>query len=150
MDRRFGTLGWPDRNGRRETGNRTEGIESFLSDPIERGTCVNSCQVRIAAWSCLFLCHLASGQTNSTNSPETGLTANRVFVENCARCHGATAKGRYFRGPTLVSEKIANRSPDDLRQIITNGKGHMPKYGKKLTPDEIDTLVQQIRALNRQ
>ena len=40
-------------------------------------------------------------------------------------------------------------SSDDLRTIITNGKGHMPKYGGKLTPEEIDTLVQQIEALSK-
>ena len=40
-------------------------------------------------------------------------------------------------------------SADDLRNIITNGKGHMPKCASKLTPEEIDTLVQQIKALNK-
>ena len=34
---------------------------------------------------------------------------------------------------------------DDLRNIITNGKDHMPKYRGKLTAEEIDTLVKQIR-----
>ena len=51
--------------------------------------------------------------------------------------------------PRLVSEKTAAMSTDDLRNLITNGKGHMPKYGGKLTPEEIDTLVQQIQALNK-
>jgi mono/diheme cytochrome c family protein len=37
---------------------------------------------------------------------------------------------------------------EDLRKIITDGKGRMPKYAGKLAPEEIDNLVQQIRALN--
>jgi len=40
-------------------------------------------------------------------------------------------------------------SADDLHGIIANGKGHMPKFSDKLTPADIDTLVQQIEALNK-
>jgi hypothetical protein len=58
------------------------------------------------------------------------------------------AEGRHFGGPSLISEKIAAASAGDLNSIITNGKGHMPKYAAKLTPEEIGTLVEQIKALN--
>lgn len=105
---------------------------------------MNRFHVTFAACSLLLLCQVVRCQTKS---PDTTLTANPVFVHNCAKCHGATAEGRHFRGPALISGKAASASADDLRQIITNGKGHMPKYGKKLTPDEIDILVQQIKAL---
>lgn len=84
-----------------------------------------------------------------TPEADKGLTANPVFTKNCAGCHGKTAEGRHFGGPSLVSEKAAAASEDDLRNIITNGKGHMRKYGSKLTAEEINTLVQQIRALNK-
>jgi hypothetical protein len=40
-------------------------------------------------------------------------------------------------------------SDDDLRNIISNGKGRMPKYASKLSSEEISTLVEQIKALNR-
>jgi mono/diheme cytochrome c family protein len=80
--------------------------------------------------------------------PQSGsLTANPVYQKNCAKCHGKTAEGRHFGGPSLVSEKPA--SADDLRNIITSGKHRMPKYAGKLTVEEIDTLVQQIAALNQ-
>ena len=73
------------------------------------------------------------------------LTGNPVFQKNCAKCHGKAAEGRHFGGPTLLSEKVASGSADDLRTIIRNGKGRMPKYAAKLTPEEIDTLVEQIK-----
>ena len=79
----------------------------------------------------------------------TTLTTNAVFLKNCAKCHGKTATGRHFGGPSLLSEKTEGMSADDLHSIITNGKGHMPKYAGKLTPEEIGTLVQQIKALNK-
>jgi len=91
-----------------------------------------------------FALTAASAQTQPTDAGAT-LTANPVFQKNCAKCHGKTAEGRHFAGPSLVSEKTAATSLDDLRKIIGNGKGRMPKFASKLTPEEIDTLVQQIR-----
>jgi mono/diheme cytochrome c family protein len=99
-----------------------------------------------------LLCFLFFGSiaAHSQSQPsDTTLTTNPVFVKNCAKCHGANAEGRHFRGPSLISEKVTAASEDALRNIITNGKGHMPKYKSKLTSDEIDTLVQQVRALNK-
>lgn len=84
-------------------------------------------------------------------TPQTDikLTENPVYQKNCAKCHGKTATGRHFGGPALASEKAAAASADDLRNMIANGKGRMPKYAKKLTSEEIDALVQEIEALNK-
>lgn len=103
-------------------------------------------RLAIAACSLLPIFTAASAQT--TNTPVTGLTSNPLYEKNCAKCHGKTATGRRFGGPSLVSIKVASASEDDLRNIITNGKGHMPKYVGKLTPEEIDALVHEIQSLN--
>ena len=79
----------------------------------------------------------------------TSLTTDAVYKKNCAKCHGKNADGRHFGGPSLVSEKNAATSLVDLRNIIANGQGHMPKFAAKLTSEEIDTLVREIQALNR-
>jgi len=50
-------------------------------------------------------------------------------------------------GPSLASEKVGAMSADDLRNLVMNGKGRMPKFAGKLTPEEIGALVQQIKAL---
>ena len=93
---------------------------------------------------------LALGALSAQNPPaDTGLLANSAYVKNCAKCHGKTAEGRHFGGPSLISEKTAAASSDDLRNMIANGKGHMPKFAGKLTPEEIDTLVKQIQALKK-
>lgn len=99
-----------------------------------------------AACSLFFALAAVSAQTPPSDA---SLTSNPVFENNCARCHGKSAEGRHFHGPALISEKAAAASSDDLRGIITNGKGHMPKYTGKLTPEEIDTLAQQIKAANK-
>ena len=81
-----------------------------------------------------------------TPPADTTLIANPAFQKNCAKCHGKTAEGRPFGGPSLISEKNTATPTEDLRNIITNGKGRMPKYTSKLTSEEIDALVQQIKA----
>jgi mono/diheme cytochrome c family protein len=81
--------------------------------------------------------------------PEGSLTTNPVYEKNCAKCHGKTAEGRFMAGPSLRSGKATTMSADDLRNIITNGKRHMPKFGEKLSSAEIDVLVDQLQAQNR-
>jgi mono/diheme cytochrome c family protein len=93
---------------------------------------------------------LALTAVSAQNPPfDATLTANPVYQKNCAKCHGKTAEGRHFGGPSLISEKAAATSADDLRNIVNNGKGRMPKYAGKLTSEEIDTMVLQIKALNK-
>ena len=105
---------------------------------------------------CSLILSLALTAVSAQTRPsDVALTANPVFQKNCARCHGKTAEGRHFGGPSLISEKTIATSADDLRNMINNGKGRMPKYASKLTPEEVDKLVeqikaQQIRALNKE
>ena len=84
-----------------------------------------------------------------TPPSDASLTANPVYKGNCAKCHGKTAEGRHFGGPSLISERTAATSTEDLRNIIANGKGRMPKFAGKLTSEEIDTLIHEIQSLNR-
>src|SRR5580704_17561218 len=69
--------------------------------------------------SVMFASAAASAQTSSGNN----LLENPVFKTNCAKCHGKTAEGRHFGGPSLVSDKTKAASDGELREIITNGKG---------------------------
>jgi len=95
------------------------------------------------------MCIVVSAAFAQTPASGTKLTENPVYKEKCTKCHGKSAEGRHFGGPSLISEKAAAASVEDLRNMIANGKGRMPKYAGKLTSEEIDNLLQQIRALNR-
>jgi len=85
------------------------------------------------------------GQTGTTGN---SLLTNPVFQKNCAKCHGKTAEGRHFGGPSLISERTRSTSDEELLNIVSKGKGRMPKYGGKLSSEEITTLLQQIRSAN--
>ena len=98
----------------------------------------------------LVISSAALTRTPAQTAPaDTGLLLNPVYVKNCAKCHGKTAEGHHFGGPSLISDKAAAASTEDLHNLIANGKGHMPKFAGKLTPEEIDALVKQIQALKK-
>jgi len=104
-------------------------------------------QLTIALGSLLLSAALFA-QTQ-TETPASGLTDNPVYKKDCAGCHGKTAEGRHFGGPSLISDKVAGASGDHLRDMITNGKGRMPKYAEKLKDTEIKDLVAYCRSLGK-
>lgn len=87
---------------------------------------------------------VASAQTSTPQ-----LTNDPVFQKNCAKCHGKTARGRHFAGPSLVSGGVSTMTEDEIRGVITNGKHRTPKFGSKLSSDEINTLVTEIKSSSR-
>jgi len=62
---------------------------------------------------------------------------SEIFSTNCVACHGADGKGAIPGTPnfTDISWSV-NRNPGDLYQIVTEGKGAMPSWQAKLSPDE--------------
>lgn len=91
----------------------------------------------------VLLCGVVGAAAQTTS--KGNLIDNPVYRNDCAKCHGKTGEGRHFGGPSLVSEKVSATSSEDLRSIITNGKHHVPKFEGKLTADEIDALVLEIK-----
>lgn len=75
-----------------------------------------------------------------------------LFVNNCARCHGAdgradTETGRLYDTPNISGGRLKKSSTKRLTRIITNGYGSMPAFGKKLSAADIAALVGYIRRL---
>ena len=63
----------------------------------------------------------------------------KIYKKRCKMCH---ALDRKKVGPAF---KDMNRDPEVLRTTITNGRKVMPAWGKKLSKDEIDSLVMFIQ-----
>ncbi len=67
----------------------------------------------------------------------------RLFVLNCAHCHGADATGD--EGPDLHGVK---KSAAKLAGLIQDGiKGEMPKFGQKLSDADVQALIVFLRSL---
>jgi cytochrome c6 len=75
-----------------------------------------------------------------------------TFKSKCAGCHGAdgtgSAMGKKMGAHDFTSADVQKMSDAELADIITNGKGKMPKYGS-LKPEEIKGLVAYIRSLKK-
>ena len=78
--------------------------------------------------------------------------AAKVFKANCAVCHAADGSGNSPTGKALgakdlKSEEVQKKTDAELAELITKGKGKMPAFGSKLSPDVINSLVAYIRQL---
>lgn len=75
-----------------------------------------------------------------------------VYLNNCARCHGAdgrgeTELGRLYGATDLTVRKIKKMSGKKMTSIIQNGYGSMPAFKKKLSSKDISALVGYVRSL---
>jgi mono/diheme cytochrome c family protein len=98
----------------------------------------------------------ARGQTERQNEPTISTEqlnhAKTVFAEKCARCHGEdgrgeTALGGMLRAPNFTTAAFWTNEMKSKRLTgsITNGRKEMPAFGKKLTRQEINSLVVFVR-----
>jgi cytochrome c oxidase cbb3-type subunit 3 len=73
------------------------------------------------------------------------LTGQRVYDDNCARCHGNAGGGG--AGPKLSDGEVVKDFPDpeDQAEVIRKGRGAMPAWENKLTSEEIDAVVRYTR-----
>ena len=81
------------------------------------------------------------------NAPET--PAKTLYTNNCARCHGADGKAQNELGQTLEATDLTAKKTSVKRnvQVITNGIGAMPAFGRKLNKTEISALANYVRKL---
>ena len=81
--------------------------------------------------------------------------ANSLFAKNCASCHGKdgmakTFKAKFNHARNLTDPEWQTSVTDErIFNSITNGRGHMPAWGKKLTEAEINSLVAYVRQLKK-
>jgi mono/diheme cytochrome c family protein len=68
-----------------------------------------------------------------------------IFDRRCASCHGNDGSG--LVGPALNNGQMVERFPDAADQIavVTNGRGEMPSFFDRLTPEEIAAVVEYTR-----
>src|SRR3954447_11257539 len=73
---------------------------------------------------------------NASVAAEAGTAASapKLFVSNCARCHGADGHGETALGKSLDTPNLVGNgmSAAKIKSIITKGSGSMPAFGRKL------------------
>jgi mono/diheme cytochrome c family protein len=82
-------------------------------------------------------------------------SATQLYAKNCSSCHGRDGRARTLKAKrnharNLSDSEWQERASDErIFNTIMNGKGKMPAYGKKLSEQEIDTLVTYVRGLRK-
>jgi len=74
------------------------------------------------------------------------LTGKALFEKKCATCHGNDGTRGRFGAKNL---QISTLNNDELITMVSTGKGIMPKWGKKLTQEQILSVVEYIKTLRK-
>jgi cytochrome c oxidase cbb3-type subunit 3 len=97
----------------------------------------------------------AAPQKGGKASAEQLERGREVYADRCARCHGSDGQGRTRLGevvePPDLSDAAWQRGRSVARMIasVTNGRGQMPAFKKKLSRQEIADSVAYVRTLRR-
>lgn len=73
----------------------------------------------------------------------------RLFLNNCAQCHGSDAGGSRGYPSLRDSDWLYGGNPDTIVASITDGRnGVMPAFGTTLGQDGVDNVVNYVRSLS--
>lgn len=108
-------------------------------------------------WNALAVQEKKEKEESATVSPEQLEHAKSLFNEKCARCHGLDGTSRTILGEMLGAPdftdarwwKEGDVSDKRFMKSITEGKDEMPAFGKKLTRQEIVSLIAYVRRFNK-
>lgn len=83
--------------------------------------------------------------TATDSDPVLLLSGERVYVAQCARCHGAEGEGGI--GVPIGGGLLVEKYPDIEAQIdvIANGRRAMPGFGTVLSAEEIESVARYER-----
>jgi mono/diheme cytochrome c family protein len=74
----------------------------------------------------------------------------QTFTTNCVVCHGAdgtgSPTGKALKAPDLNSEAVQKMTVAQMEAQVSDGKNNMPPFKSSLTKEQIQGVVQYIRA----
>lgn len=90
---------------------------------------------------------LPSAATLTPQATPPAKAAGELYTTSCAGCHGRKRQGISGLAPALTPESLAGMSDAEIRDAILKGRAGttMPAFKDRLTPEEIDALLQFIK-----
>lgn len=124
--------------------------KTVLTDPVAAGQgvparfCVKNAVVAVLT-VLLFSCGSLAQESVNIG------TGRAVFENKCAVCHGEDASGKtemakslHVMIPDYRSAEVQNLTDDDIKRVVTQGKGSMPPVGG-LSVQDLTNLIVFIR-----
>jgi len=102
-----------------------------------------------------FLISGASFSHVGASAAVAGGDVTSVYNSKCASCHGQDGRarsmhGRHEHARDLTSSEWQDSVSDErIYNSISNGKGKMPAFKKKLSDSQIDELVSYVRRFRK-
>jgi mono/diheme cytochrome c family protein len=87
---------------------------------------------------------LSINQTEAQNN--TTENGKAIFEHKCQRCHGSDGTKGLFGAKNLQISRLENT---ELISVISKGKRGMPRWQRKLSPTEIESVAAYIKSLRK-
>jgi len=83
------------------------------------------------------------------NNPKALKMGQRLFLNNCAICHGSDARGAYGFPNLVTGTRLWGGKPEDIKATISGGRrGQMPAWGVMLGEKKVDQVAAYTRTLS--
>lgn len=80
---------------------------------------------------------------------EARIIGQRLFLSNCAQCHGSDAKGATSFPNLVEGDSLYGRTPEALQASITNGRnGVMPEFKATIDARTAGDIAQYVRSMS--
>jgi len=80
---------------------------------------------------------------------EAQVIGQRLFLNNCAQCHGSDARGSKSFPNLVEGDSMYGREPATIQETITNGRnGVMPGFKDGMSPQVAGDIAQYVRSLS--
>jgi cytochrome c6 len=109
----------------------------------------------VAAVGILVFSHASLTQARVDSATFVPGDAKSTFDSKCATCHGKDGRGKTFKGKLTHARDMTDGqwqndvTDERLFNSISNGRGKMPAFKKKLSEAQIDELVAYVRRFRR-
>lgn len=142
-----------------------QGEKPREKEVLENRYRIPACKALMLAFVFSMFCCLSvliiHGKPSSNRDVQTQMRpirnkeARKLFKQHCAKCHGAdgageTVQGKIAGAPDFTDPQWHEQFEDQgLIYSVTHGRSQMPAFGKKLTQQQIKTLVSYVRAFSK-
>ncbi|MCB0793247.1 MAG: cytochrome c [Flavobacteriales bacterium] len=94
----------------------------------------------------LFAMLLGCGSDPGHPSGTAATDGAAIYAGQCVLCHGDDGKLGLSGAKDLTMSELSKK---EMIALVTNGKGLMMPYGRVLTAEEIEAVVDHVRALGK-
>ncbi|HMT08076.1 MAG TPA: cytochrome c [Pyrinomonadaceae bacterium] len=87
-------------------------------------------------------------KVEARSEPAENAVSRSLYVKHCASCHGNDGRSNTTRGRETEADDITGGvSTAKTIRVVTNGRGDMPGFKRKLTAAQIASIARYVATL---